>query len=115
MLRRNCYEIGELLKDENYKTRLFPAIISEDVYDIDKRIAYVKYWEERNVKLGLQIETLSLSNRATFTDAFRKSKEIEANIGDFLSEVADMNNPKILNISDAIIKEVKRREEMLKL
>lgn len=107
----NCmYEVGELLKDENYKNRLFPAIISHQIYDIEKRIAYVKYWEDKNKVLEAQINSLSLSNRASFTEGFRRSKEIEVNIGDFLNAIVDMNNPEVNDIGSMIVEEIDKRE-----
>lgn len=107
----NCmYEVGQLLKDNDYKARLFPAIICDDIYNIEKQIEYVKYWEDKNKRLESQIERLSFANRASFTEAYRKSKEIETTIGDFLNTVVDMNNPKLTDVGKAIIEEIQKRE-----
>lgn len=109
----NCmYEIGEILKDKDFMDKIFPAVISKDIYDINKHIEYIKYWEESNDKLEEQINKLSLSNRAALTDTFRRRKAIESNIDDFLKIVKDMNNPDIDNVCEVIIEKIKKHNNI---
>lgn len=43
----NCmYEINELMKDENYKNRIFPLVLEESIYKLEGRIEYIVYWEK---------------------------------------------------------------------
>ena len=47
----NCmYEVLEIMKEQKFRTRIFPAIIDSAIYSTDKQIEYVQYWENR-VKL----------------------------------------------------------------
>lgn len=44
----NCmYEVLEIMKEVEYRRRIFPAIIDTNIYSTEEQIKYVKYWEKR--------------------------------------------------------------------
>ncbi len=44
----NCmYEITQLMKDAQYKDRIFPVVLDNEIYQLKKRIDYIVYWEEK--------------------------------------------------------------------
>lgn len=44
----NCmYEVLEIMKEVEYRRRIFPAIIDANIYSTEEQIKYVKYWEKR--------------------------------------------------------------------
>lgn len=99
----NCmYEVTELIKDENYKDKIFPVVIETSIYDPSKRVEYVKYWEDQKQKLENVLSTVSTVNRGSETETLRQYAEIALNIGSFLKDVADMNNPQIVDVNEAI-------------
>lgn len=42
----NCmYEVLEVMKDKNYKGKIFPAVTCSEIYSPIIRAKYVKYWQ----------------------------------------------------------------------
>jgi hypothetical protein len=57
----NCmYEVLEFLKDDNYKERILPILISNaTIYGIGGGLEYIKYWDNELLKLDKSTEGLS--------------------------------------------------------
>ncbi len=90
----NCmYEVLQLLKYSNYRSRIFPIILEgAKVYDSKKIIEYMKFWDSE-INL-LNKETKSLNNmvyaRPIFED-IETMNEIRRIIASFGSTIGDMN------------------------
>lgn len=99
----NCmYEIFELLKDNDFANKIFPVVIEKSIYDTNKRIEYISYWESKSKELESIMQTISMLNRGEATATLKKINNIAMNIGKFLEKVSDMNNPRIENVAEAI-------------
>ncbi len=95
----NCmYEVLEVMRDRNYKDKIFPAVIDSGIYDPIIRIDYVKYWEDEFIKLKEKLDGLSVQNLGSFPEDLKRRQDISSNIAEFLDVVSDMNNPNIADV-----------------
>ena len=99
----NCmYEVLEVMRDRKYKNKIFPAIMCEDIYKPIKRIKYVQYWQEECKKLNAEMQEIYPQNWGNLSETLKRYQNIAANIIEFLDTVADMNNPKVTDITEAV-------------
>ena len=106
---KNCmFEVTEIMKEQAYKDRIFPAVVEHGIYDPLIRAKYIKYWQEECNKLEAAIKGLDLANVTELTADLKYYKSIASSMGEFLSIVADKNNPDIqeveIQIEKAILK-----------
>lgn len=95
----NCmYEVLEVMRDRNYKDKIFPAVIDSGIYDPIIRIDYVKYWEDEFIKLKEKLDGLSVQNLGRLPEDLKRRQDISSNIAEFLDVVSDMNNPNIADV-----------------
>lgn len=110
---RNCmYEVLEIMKETAYRHRIFPAVLEPDIYHPEGRAAYIAYWEEEYQKLDQAIQ--SLQNKENASELFqdlRHIKKIQLSIGEFLTAIADMNNPGIGETGRRIAAFLKAKKE----
>lgn len=103
----NCmFEVLEVMKDNQYKSKIFPAVIEKQIYTPQGRLTYVKYWEDKCAQLAEAIKATDPANSAETALSLRNMKQIAGSINEFLSLVADMNNPEIHSVIDAIEKSI---------
>ena len=99
----NCmYEVLEVMKDNKYKDKIFPAVVNAGIYDPVIKAGYVRYWQDKCSELSDAIKDIDTPNLGSLVDEIRHRKNIVLNIAEFLGIVSDMNNPRIDNISEAI-------------
>lgn len=104
----NCmYEVLEVMKEQNYKNRIFPAVIETGIYDTSCRVEYVKFWQDKYKELSNQMLQIDMVNASGLIDDLRKTQNIAASISEFLALIADMNNPSISDINVAIENKLK--------
>lgn len=95
----NCmYEVLEVMRDRNYRDKIFPAVIYSGIYDPIIRIDYVKYWEDEFIKLKEKLDGLSVQNLGRLPEDLKRRQDISSNVADFLDVVSDMNNPNIEDV-----------------
>jgi len=103
----NCmYEVLEVMKDKNYREKIFPAIIDTRIYDSIIKIDYVKYWEDEFKKMEEKLSILSVQNLGRFPEELKRRQNISSNIAEFLNTISDMNNPKVKDICKEIEKKL---------
>ena len=106
----NCmYEVLEVMRDRNYKEKIFPAVINPGIYKPAIRAEYVKYWQDEYNKLRECLQGIQLQNLGRLGDDLKRAQDISSNIAAFLDLVANINNPAIKNISIAIEAKLKER------
>jgi hypothetical protein len=99
----NCmYEVLEVMKEQNNKNRIFPAVLETRIYDTSCRVEYVKYWQDKYKELGNQMSQIDMVNASGLIEDLRRTQNIAASMSEFLALVADMNNPSISDINVAI-------------
>lgn len=99
----NCmYEVLEVMRDRKYKDKIFPAVICTDIYNPVQRVGYVKYWQEKYKELKTAVNGVDTQNMGTLSEDLKRYQNIAANIVEFINTVADMNNPQIPKVADAI-------------
>lgn len=104
----NCmYEVLEVMRDRNYKDKIFPAVLFSGIYSPITRAKYVKHWQDEFNVLEQSLKELSVQNLGKLHEDLKRRQDISSNIADFLDMVSDMNNP---NIEDVCM----RIEEKLK-
>jgi len=100
---RNCmYEALQVMKEKDCRTRIFPFVVSNHIYELDASIEYIKYWEEKFNNLARQRRNINDENASDIDNQLREIKEVSLNIGSFIKTVVDMNNPRIEDIFQAI-------------
>lgn len=103
----NCmYEVLEIMKEVEYRRRIFPAIIDTNIYSTEEQIKYVKYWEKRVEILKKNLMGLGYTNGLAFGQELKKSEDIARSVAEFLVNIADMKNPDINNIHEAIYQRI---------
>lgn len=99
----NCmFEVLEIMKEDQYAKRIFPAVIDSKIYSVGEQIKYVKYWEDKTNKLKSSLTTLEYTNGLALGYELKQTEDIARNIAEFLKTISDMNNPSIENIEKAI-------------
>ncbi len=103
----NCmHEVLEIMKEVEYCKRIFPAIIDTNIYSTEEQIKYVKYWEKRVEVLKKNLMGLGYTNGLALGQELKKSEDIARSIAEFLINIADMKNPDIDNIHEAIYQRI---------
>lgn len=107
---KNCmFEVMEIMKEQQYRERVFPAVVEYGIYDPLTRAEYIKYWQHECDKLEASLKGLEPEYISGLAADLRQYKSIASSIGEFLNMVADMNNPDIqeveLQIEKAILKD----------
>ena len=107
---KNCmFEVMEIMKEQQYRERIFPAVVEYGIYDPLTRAEYIKYWQHECDKLEASLKGLEPEYISGLAADLRQYKSIASSIGELLNMVADMNNPDIqeveLQIEKAILKD----------
>lgn len=104
---RNCmYEVLELMRDRMYKDKIFPAVVSKEIYNPVVVANYVKYWQDEQQQLEAQLSNLRLQNLGSLHQKLKIIQDIASNTADFLDLIGDMNNPDIDEITVEISKKL---------
>ena len=107
---RNCmYEVLEVMKDSAYANKIFPAVITNNIYQPIIRAQYVKYWQNEYSQLKTALKEIQTQNLGTLTEDLKHLQNISANIAEFLSKVSELNNPSITDVSEAIIQKLEEQ------
>lgn len=106
----NCmYEVLEIMKEQKFRIRIFPAIIDSAIYSTDKQIEYVQYWENRVKTLKRNLASLEYTNGLALGHELKKAEDISRSMADFLITVSDMKNPAIDNVAEEIYEKLRAR------
>lgn len=106
----NCmYEVLEVMKDYNYKNRIFPVVVETSIYNPSGRIEYVQYWQEEYKKLNEKLSQVEVVNLGVLPNDLKRAQNIASSISEFLELVSDMNNPNISDVNIAIENKLKER------
>lgn len=89
----NCmYEIAELTKDENYKTRILPVVKKDTkIFDPIGRNSYIIYWQDAYKKLYADSDMLEPLNRSAIISDLMRYERIMRDLPVFLQSISDMN------------------------
>lgn len=106
----NCmYEVLEVMRDRRYKDKIFPAVISTQIYSPIGRARYVKFWKEKFDELYQELREIEPHEMGTLGNDLKRLEDIKNNIATFLDTVADMNNPRISDVTMRIEDELKKK------
>lgn len=104
---KNCmFEVTEIMKEQEYVDRIFPAVVETGIYEPLVRAEYIRYWQQECDKLEAAISGLDPANAVELAADLKRYKNIASSIGEFLSMVADRNNPYIQDVEVQIEKAV---------
>lgn len=107
---KNCmFEATEIMKEQEYGDRIFPAVVEHGIYDPLVRVKYIKYWQHECDKLEAAIKGVSKANTTELLNDLKSYKNIAFSMGEFLNIVADKNNPDIQEIEIQIEKAVLKK------
>lgn len=102
---KNCmFEVTEMMKEREYADRIFPAVVETGIYDPLIRAEYIKYWQQECDKLEAAINGLDPAGTVELAEDLKRYKSIASSVGEFLSIVADRNNPDIKEVEVQIEK-----------
>lgn len=99
----NCmYEVLETIKDIKYRDKIFPVVLDKGIYKPINKAKYVKHWENEFNELKKAIDGINTQNLGNLSNDLKHYQNIASNISDFIDTVADMNNPLVDGIEEAI-------------
>ena len=99
----NCmYEVLEVMRDRNYRDKIFPAVIYSGIYSPVTRAKYVKYWQDEFKELEGTLKEINVQNLGKLNEDLKRRQDISSNIAEFLDVVSDMNNPNIADVCMSI-------------
>lgn len=102
---KNCmFEVTEMMKEQEYADRIFPAVVETGIYDPLVRARYISYWKQECDKLEAAVKGLDPANAVGLAADLKCYKNIASSVGEFLSMVADRNNPYIQEVEVQIEK-----------
>lgn len=102
---KNCmFEVTEMMKEREYVDRIFPAVVETSIYDPLVRAGYMSYWQQECDKLEVAVRGLDPANAVELAADLKRYKNIASSVGEFLSIVADRNNPDIRDVDVQIEK-----------
>lgn len=101
------YEVVQLMKDDGWNEKTMYVVLDDAmrIYDALSQADYIKYWNEKCESLKKKITGLPPAATAKLSEELNKSNTILLRIGDFMSMVADANNPPL----DKVIAEIQKR------
>ena len=95
----NCmYEVLEVMRDRNYRDKIFPAVIDSGIYSPVTRAKYVKHWQDEFKELESTLKEINVQNLGKLNEDLKRRQDISSNIAEFLDVVSDMNNPNIADV-----------------
>ena len=102
---KNCmFEVTEMMKEQEFADRIFPAVAETGIYDPVVRAGYISHWQKECDKLEAAVKGLDPANAVNLAADLKRYKNIASSVGEFLSIVADMNNPDIQDVEVQIEK-----------
>lgn len=112
----NCmYEITQLMKDPQYKDRIFPIVLDDEIYQLKKRIDYIVYWEEKYDEAKKEVARVkNIENAGHLSLELHQIREVSYTVGEFLDIIKDMNNPQTEGINQAIYKRLCEKKLLYK-
>lgn len=106
----NCmYEVLEVMRDRKYKDKIFPAIIEHKIYRDVNRLEYIKYWEMKYNDFDRRLKEIDTKNISCSVKTLKLYQDIAANIDEFLTDIAYLNNPSISNVPEKILQQLEER------
>jgi len=89
----NCmYEMLELVKDSNYKTRTLQVLLPNvKIFSPSNKFHYIEYWDREFKNLKRKIEKIDLSDGDILVKELKHIGNIKSNIGEFLEFLSDEN------------------------
>lgn len=107
----NCmYEVLEIMRDRNYRDKIFPAVIHDEIYSPYTRRDYIIYWQHEFLKLKNSLKEIEYQNIGNLPEDLKRLQDISSNIEKFLDVVSDMNNPNIEDVCNRIEEKLKIKE-----
>lgn len=95
----NCmYEALEVMRDRNYRDKIFPAVIYSGIYNPVTRAKYVRHWQNEFSELENTLKEINVQNLGKLNEDLKRRQDISSNIAEFLDVVSDMNNPNIEDV-----------------
>ena len=92
---RNCmYEVLELIKNEDFNSRIFPIVLPDAVkiYEAAEAISYIQFWDDRISLLNNSLKKLgNVSNTGRIYEEINHCTNIRTNIDDFINIIQNMN------------------------
>lgn len=104
---KNCmFEVTEMMKEREYADRIFPAVVEKGIYDPLVRAEYISFWQQECDRLEAAVKGLDPAKAVELAADLKRYKNIASSVGEFLSIVADRNNPDIRGVEIQIEKAV---------
>lgn len=94
MKSKNCmYEVLQMLKYPNYRDRIFPILTSDaKVYQTEKIIEYLKYWDSKINNLNNEAKSLSnIAYAGPIFEDIEIMSEIHRALAKFGNQIGNMN------------------------
>lgn len=108
---KNCmYEVLETIKDENFKERIYPIVLSDaKIYSPAERLEYLDYWKSEYETLKSSISRFSPDEVISVTEDLKIIRDINGSIVDFISVVSDLKNIPFDKLLQSNFREIKQK------
>ena len=107
------YEVMELMKDSNWADKTIYVVLNDPtIYRTEGRVEYVKYWNNKCKNLRQEIEEIDISATAEMSESLKEYEQIKNNIGEFLRQVSDTNNPSQYIAIKEIVERIEKRQKV---
>ena len=104
------YEVVQLMKEKNWKEKaLFVVLKNAQIYNAYSRGEYIRYWANESTKLDNMIKSLPSATTSELSKTLKESITIQNAMGEFLEQVASVNNPPVENAIEGILKKIRER------
>lgn len=95
----NCmYEVLEVMRDRNYRDKIFSAVIYSEIYYPITRAKYVKYWQDKFKELEDTLKEINVQNLGNLNEDLKRIQDISSNTAEFLDVVSYLNNPNVTDV-----------------
>ncbi len=92
---KNCmFEVLEVLKDENYKSRILPIVLDNgnNIYSPAGPLKYLEFWDNEYTKLKTELSKYSPEDVISVTEDLKIIRNIRSSIVDFVRIISDLKN-----------------------
>lgn len=92
---RNCmYEVLELLKNNDFKNRIFPIVLADahKIYNALNSLEYISFWDNQISQLNESIKNITnLANTSRAFEEINHCQRIRNSIDGFINAIQNMN------------------------
>lgn len=105
---KNCMdEALQAFSMDGYETKIFPVVLSKEIYSTLNHLSYSKYWADKCTEFATQMLGLEWTDERL--SEMKKLQSISSSISKLLTWISDTNNPSLDCAADKIVTSILRQ------